>query len=361
MALHLVTGYAGTEHVTSADQGAYYMGTFGEGQFVLNRGAKFAATVVSNNSVSIADGEALMQGRFIKMTMGTSESVSIDNGTSGMKRNDLIVIRYSKNAGTGIETAALAVIKGTPDATTPADPEYTEGDITDGTDLVNDMPLYRVSLDGINIDSLTQLFAVKTSMVEYMDDWQLPTATSSRLGGVKIPAQSTSHIINDNGSISVPLGTSSTNGVVTNGQGLYFQNDGVLRLKTMGTYSFGGAFLGKGLEMVGDNNDTLKVKIPTADDNTWYTDSQRTIQPGNSTTVDIKTNATAIKNAVNDKLFIPIGAYCYNYNKMIINMLRWSVWSDGYVRIYCYLYNISDNAIELPSGTSVTVYSIILE
>ena len=210
MALHLVTGYAGTEHVTSADQGAYYMGTFGEGQFVLNRGAKFAATVVSNNSVSIADGEALMQGRFIKMTMGTSESVSIDNGTSGMKRNDLIVIRYSKNAGTGIETAALAVIKGTPDATTPVDPEYTKGDITDGTDLVNDMPLYRVSLDGINIDSLTQLFAVKTSMVDYMDEYQLPIATDTRLGGVKVG----SHLSRaEDGTIDLPLAGISRGGV----------------------------------------------------------------------------------------------------------------------------------------------------
>ena len=186
MSLHLITGYAGVEHVTSADQGAYNMGTFGEGQFVLNRGAKFAATVVTNNSVSIADGEALMQGRFINMTMGTSEAVSIDNGASGMKRNDLIVIRYSKDSGTGIESAALAVIKGTPSSTTPSDPSYTEGDITDGTDLVNEMPLYRVSLDGLNIDSITALFAVKTTMVDYMENYQLPTASSSVLGGIKV-------------------------------------------------------------------------------------------------------------------------------------------------------------------------------
>ena len=226
MALHLVTGYAGTEHVTSADQGAYYMGTFGEGQFVLNRGAKFAATVVSNNSVSIADGEALMQGRFIKMTMGTSESVSIDNGTSGMKRNDLIVIRYSKNAGTGIETAALAVIKGTPDATTPADPEYTEGDITDGTDLVNDMPLYRVSLDGINIDSLTQLFAVKTSMVEYMNEYQLPIATDTRLGGVKVGPYLSR---DDDGTIDLPEASSVRRGGLKINANYFGIWDGLLR------------------------------------------------------------------------------------------------------------------------------------
>lgn len=185
MALHLITGYAGQEHITSADQGAYNMGTFGEGEFVLDRGSKFAATVVTNNQITIANGEALMQGRFIKLAVGTTESVTIDNGSSGMKRKDLIVLRYSKDAGTGIESVALAVKKGTPDASSPSDPAVTTGTITDGTDLVNEMKLYRVNLDGLNIVSVDTLFSVKTTMVEYMDEYQLPVADADTLGGVK--------------------------------------------------------------------------------------------------------------------------------------------------------------------------------
>lgn len=186
MSLHLITGYAGQEHITSADQGAYNAATFGEGEFVLDRGAKFNATVLSNNSISIADGEAMMQGRFIKMPSGTSETVGIDNGTVGKKRNDLIVIRYSKDSSTSIETTSLMVIKGTETDGTAVDPEYTHGDITDGTDIVNEMPLYRVSLDGINISKITALFSVKVSMVEYMDSYQIIPARSNKLGGVKI-------------------------------------------------------------------------------------------------------------------------------------------------------------------------------
>ena len=186
MALHLITGYAGTEHITSADQGAYNMGTFGDGEFVLNRGSKFAATVVTNNSITIANGEAMMQGRYIKLPIGTSESVSIDNGTSGQKRKDLIVLRYEKNSGTGVETATLAVKKGTPSSDTPSDPSVTTGNITDGTDLVNEMKLYRVNLNGLNIESVDTLFSVKTNMVDYMDNYQMPVATDETLGGVKI-------------------------------------------------------------------------------------------------------------------------------------------------------------------------------
>lgn len=162
MALHLVTGYAGTEHITSADQGAYNMATFSGGEFVFRgRGNQFEATVASNNAISIADGEAMMQGRYIKMTIGTSETVAIDNGTQGMLRHDIIAIRYTKNGTTGIETAELVVVKGTETVSDPVDPELTTGVITDGEDLVNEMALYRVSLDGLNIDSVTQLFLEK--------------------------------------------------------------------------------------------------------------------------------------------------------------------------------------------------------
>jgi len=217
MALHLITGYAGQEHITSADQGAYNMGTYGEGEFVLDRGSKFAATVVTNNQITIANGEALMQGRFIKIPVGTTESVSIDNGSSGMKRKDLIVLRYSKDAGTGIESVALAVKKGTPSSGTPSDPSITTGDITDGTDLVNEMKLYRVNIDGLNIVSLDTLFSLKVPMVEYMDEYQLPIATASRLGGVKAGANTN---IASDGKISIPDGSASAKGVLKVGSGL---------------------------------------------------------------------------------------------------------------------------------------------
>ena len=53
MSLHLITGYAGVEHITSADQGSYNAAMMGEGQFVLERGNKFAASIISNNKGSI--------------------------------------------------------------------------------------------------------------------------------------------------------------------------------------------------------------------------------------------------------------------------------------------------------------------
>ena len=95
MALHLVTGHAGAEHVTGADQGSLNIGLIGSGQFVFDRGNKFAASIYSNNIIRIADGDLIMQGRHIRQKEKTYEECVFENGTQGMLRNDLICVRYT--------------------------------------------------------------------------------------------------------------------------------------------------------------------------------------------------------------------------------------------------------------------------
>ncbi len=55
----------------------------------------------------------------------------------------------------------LAVITGTPAASSPADPSYNTGSIANGDTLV-DFPLYRVSLNGISIESVTRIPSIVT-------------------------------------------------------------------------------------------------------------------------------------------------------------------------------------------------------
>lgn len=157
--LHLVTGYAGQAHVTAADDGSFNRAVFGSGQYVFDFGSKFAASVVSNNKITIADGDLLMQGRHVRLAEGATVDLTITNGTQGKKRNDLIVARYTKDAISGVEQVNLVVIQGTAVDSDPADPEYTSGDIINDHDLLNDMPLYRVPLDGLNVGTPVALFS----------------------------------------------------------------------------------------------------------------------------------------------------------------------------------------------------------
>jgi hypothetical protein len=156
--MHLVTGYAGYEHITALDQAAFNAALIGTGNFVLDKGKVLAAQVISNNQIRILDGELMMQGRFVRLDPDTYVDLSIENGAQSMKRNDLIVARYAKNASTGVETVDLVVIKGTAAASNPADPEYTVGDITNGSSALHDFPLWRIPLDGLNVGDPVALF-----------------------------------------------------------------------------------------------------------------------------------------------------------------------------------------------------------
>lgn len=181
--MHLVTGYANKEHIKSADQGSFNAAVLGEGEFVLERGSKFASTIISNNIVRIKDGDILMQGRHIRLDDGSYIDLDFENGQQGFKRNDLIVVRYTKDSATGVEETNLVVIKGTPTTGNATDPDPIKGDIINDHVLVNDMPLYRVPFDGLNIQNLVCLFEVlpswKTLKAQSIEETQTAIQTAA--------------------------------------------------------------------------------------------------------------------------------------------------------------------------------------
>jgi hypothetical protein len=146
--------------------GSLFEGLIRSGEFVLAAGATFEATVVTNNSIRVKDGELLMQGRHVKLDPGAYVDLAIENGEQGLMRHDLIVARYTKNAETGIEECSLVVIKGTAVEGGPVDPEHMTGDINAAGALQNDLPLYRVPISGLNVGELEQLFEPQASLFD---------------------------------------------------------------------------------------------------------------------------------------------------------------------------------------------------
>lgn len=157
--MEIITGYMGKPHVTSEQDRDVNIGVVGEGSYVLQTGMQLAAEVSSNNEIKIRDGVLMHQGCTASIKKNTYDSLTIINGSQGMKRVDLIVARYEKNQDNGIESLDLKVIQGTPAESTPTVPEYTEGDIQAG-DYVADMPMYQVIIDGLNITEVKKVFEV---------------------------------------------------------------------------------------------------------------------------------------------------------------------------------------------------------
>lgn len=155
--MEIITGYVGKPHVTSEQDRDVHIGIIGSGSYVLQTGKQMTAEISSNNEIKVRDGVLMHQGCAASIKKNTYDSLSIVNGSQGMKRIDLIVARYERNKNTGVESLTLKVLKGTPASANPATPAYTTGDIQAG-DYIADMPMYKVTLDGINITKLEKQF-----------------------------------------------------------------------------------------------------------------------------------------------------------------------------------------------------------
>ena len=168
--MDIVTGHVGSAHVTSWQDRDLNQGIFGPGTYILNVGSKMAATIISNNEIHIADGTLVMQGCQGAIQKGTYDTISIDNGSSGMKRNDLICAEYTKVGG--VESLGWTVIKGTPAASNPSDPSYTSGDIQNGDTPVQ-VPIYRAVLNGLTLESVNLLVPLRDNFEDidsYLND-----------------------------------------------------------------------------------------------------------------------------------------------------------------------------------------------
>ena len=165
--MELVTGRAGTPHITSQQDRQRNQGTFGDGAYILKTGNQLDPVVQSSNKIQIKDGALMFQGALFSVKVGTVDEVTIANGSQGMQRKDLIVARYTYDAGENVESAAWAVIQGTPAASNPMTPEYTEGDIQAG-DTTVECPVFIVTLDGINITGVEMVPEIAPDVPEIM-------------------------------------------------------------------------------------------------------------------------------------------------------------------------------------------------
>lgn len=163
--MEIITGYTGTAHVTADQDRDINIGLCGGGSYVMQTGMQMAAEVSTNNEIKIRDGVIMHQGCAACIKKNTYDSLTINNGSQGMKRIDLIVARYQRNPETGVESLNLLVIQGTPSASDPLSPSGTTGDIQAG-DTIADMELYRVHIDGLSIVEVEKLFEVIQSAAE---------------------------------------------------------------------------------------------------------------------------------------------------------------------------------------------------
>lgn len=163
--MELVTGKKGSPHITSQQERMKHQGTWGDGAYILQIGQMLEPQVQSSNEIRIRDGALMVQGALGCVKVNTYDPVTIQNGTQGMKRIDLICWQYTYDAEQDVESAEWVVIQGTPAESDPQQPAYTDGDIQQGDSPVQ-VPVFAVELDGINVTGVTTLLPTAPTLEE---------------------------------------------------------------------------------------------------------------------------------------------------------------------------------------------------
>jgi hypothetical protein len=155
MALRLVTGKTG-EDVTAAQDAALYAGLAGLETSILPIGEKMRASKISNNSIRVYDGCVIDQGRLYMIDPNTYQNYTIDSGSQGVTRYDIIGLQYTKS-GTGDESVSTCVKKNAGKNGT-----VTKNSLWDGASTTQ-VGLYRIKLNGLAIESITPMCKTLTN------------------------------------------------------------------------------------------------------------------------------------------------------------------------------------------------------
>jgi hypothetical protein len=116
-----------------------------------------ACTKVSDNSVQLASGVYSLKGFMLHVEAGTAITLTVDSGTAGQNRNDLLVAELVKNGGgTGIDTLQFKIVKGTSTSGTAVDPTLTQQDVN-ATGTTRQEALYRIKLAGVTLGPIEQM------------------------------------------------------------------------------------------------------------------------------------------------------------------------------------------------------------
>ena len=185
--MELVTGRAGSPHITAQQDRQLHQGIWGEGAYILNTGNMLEPVVQSSNKILIKDGALMYQGALFSVKVGTTDEITIDNGNQGMQRKDLVVARYTYDSEQNIESASWLVYKGTAVGSNPVLPSGISGDIQAGDNVV-DVPYLAVTLNGINIVSVDvipevapDIHTINTSLADLSDEVGKKEPTQKRV------------------------------------------------------------------------------------------------------------------------------------------------------------------------------------
>lgn len=150
-AINIYTPDTATPHIYAEDDAQIYRSLIGSSGITLADN-QLACTIVNDNTVRLASGLYSMQGYMLAVQSGTSQDLTVDSGSAGAYRHDLIVADFVRGGGNDADQYEFKIVKGA-NATSAAaalDPAITQDDLTQGGSHRQEI-VYRLIINGTEI------------------------------------------------------------------------------------------------------------------------------------------------------------------------------------------------------------------
>jgi len=155
-----ITIYTPTDaaaHIYAEDDAQIHRGIIG-GSGIMLADNNLACTIVNANVVRLASGVYSNQGYLLVVQGGTTADLTVESGTAGAYRRDLVVAHFTRGNGNVADTHVFEVVRGA-DASSQAgaiDPDLENDDLTVGG-TERQEALYRLIINGTSIDSVERV------------------------------------------------------------------------------------------------------------------------------------------------------------------------------------------------------------
>ena len=156
-AITIYTPDTETPHIYAEDDAQIHRALIGSSGITLADN-QLVCTIVNDNTVRLASGLYSMQGYMLSVQAGTSQDLTIDSGSAGAYRHDLIVADFVRGGGNTADAFVFKIVKGTnaTSAGAAADPVITQDDLRNGGSHRQEI-LYRVIISGTEISAVERV------------------------------------------------------------------------------------------------------------------------------------------------------------------------------------------------------------
>lgn len=156
-AITIYTPDTETPHIYAEDDAQIHRALIGSSGITLADN-KLACTVVNENTVRLASGLYSMQGYMLAVQSGTTQDLTVDSGSAGAYRHDLVVADFVRGGGTTADQFRFMIVKGSnaTSASAATDPSITQDDLITGGSHRQEI-LYQLIINGTEITAVNRI------------------------------------------------------------------------------------------------------------------------------------------------------------------------------------------------------------